>query len=97
MLPADQKEKWLNDVRGAIVGRKLANRFGWKVGDVIPLESFIPPYRVGHPFEFVIDGIYDTDERKYPGTDLNSMYFNYKYLYEAHGTASRDWHADVED
>ena len=49
------------------------------------LESFIPPYRVGKPFEFVIDGIYDTDPVKYPGTDLNSMYFNYKYLYEATG------------
>ena len=85
MLPPEQKEKWLNDMRGAIVGRKLANRFGWKVGDVIPLESTIPPYRIGHPFEFVIDGIYDTDERKYPGTDLNSFYFNYKYLYEATG------------
>jgi len=83
MLPPEQKERWLNDTRGAIVGRKLAQRFGWKVGDVIPLESTIPPYRIGHPFEFVIDGIYDTDERKYPGTDLNSLYFNYKYLYEA--------------
>jgi putative ABC transport system permease protein len=49
------------------------------------LESFIPPYRVGKPFEFIIDGIYDTDTVKYPGTDLTAMYFNYKYLYEATG------------
>src|SRR3974377_1745629 len=83
MLPPEQKERWLNDTRGAIVGRKLAQRFGWKVGDVIPLESTIPPYRIGHPFEFVIDGIDDTDERHYPGRDLTSLYFNYKYLYEA--------------
>jgi putative ABC transport system permease protein len=40
---------------------------------------------VGHPFEFVIDGIYDTDEAKYPATDLNSMYFQYKYLDETTG------------
>ena len=85
MLPPDQKEKWLHDRRGAIVGRKLAQRFGWKVGDTFELESTIPPYRVGHPFDFVVDGIYDTDEAKYPGTDLNSMYFDYKYLYEATG------------
>jgi putative ABC transport system permease protein len=85
MLPPDQKEKWLHDRRGAIVGRKLAQRFGWKVGDTFELESSIPPYRVGHPFDFVVDGIYDTDEAKYPGTDLNSMYFDYKYLYEATG------------
>jgi len=85
MLPPDQKERWLHDRRGAIVGRKLAQRFGWKVGDTLELESTIPPYRVGHPFDFVVDGIYDTDEAKYPGTDLNSMYFDYKYLYEATG------------
>jgi len=85
MLPPDQKEKWLHDRRGCIVGRKLAQRFGWKLGDTFQLESSIPPYRVGHPFDFVIDGIYDTDEAKYPGTDLNSMYFDYHYLYEATG------------
>lgn len=85
MLPPDQKEKWLGDVRGAIIGRKLAQRFGWKLGDTVQLESFIPPYRVGKPFEFVVDGIYDTDEARYPGTDLSSMYFNFKYLYEATG------------
>ncbi len=85
MLPPDQKAAWLSDVRGAIVGRKLAQRMGWKVGDHIQLESFIPPYRVGQPFDFVVDGIYDTDEARYPGTNLDSMYFNFKYLYEATG------------
>ena len=85
MLPPDQKAAWLSDVRGAIIGRKLAERFGWKVGDTFQLESFIPPYRVGKPFDFVVDGIYDTDEARYPGTDLSSMYFHFKYLYEATG------------
>jgi putative ABC transport system permease protein len=85
MLPPDQKAAWLSDVRGAIIGRKLAERFGWKVGDHVQLESFIPPYRVGKPFDFQIDGIYDTDEARYPGTDLSTMYFNFKYLYEATG------------
>ncbi|MGA2902861.1 MAG: FtsX-like permease family protein [Candidatus Korobacteraceae bacterium] len=85
MLFPDQKEKWLHDRRGCIIGRRLAQRFGWKVGDTFELESSIPPYRVGHPFDFVVDGIYDTDEAKYPATDLNSMYFDYKYLYEATG------------
>ncbi len=85
MLPEDQKQAWFHDGRGCIVGRKLAEKWGWKIGDTFQLESFIPPYRVGKPFEFVIDGIYDTDLVKYPGTDLDSMYFNYKYLYEATG------------
>ncbi len=85
MLPEDQKQAWFHDRRGAIAGRKLAQRFGWKVGDTFEMESTIPPYRVGHPFEFVIDGIYDTDLAKYPATDLNSMYFHYKYLDETTG------------
>ena len=85
MLPEDQKQAWFHDGRGCIVGRKTAERWGWKVGDHFQLESFIPPYRVGKPFDFVIDGIFDTDMVKYPATDLTSMYFNYKYLYEATG------------
>ncbi len=85
MLPPDQKQKWLSDVRGCIIGRKLAQRFNWKVGDTFQLESFIPYYRVGKPFDFVIDGIYDTDEARYPATNLESMYFNFKYVYEATG------------
>jgi putative ABC transport system permease protein len=83
MLPEDQKQAWFHDGRGCIIGRKLAEKWGWKVGDAFQLESFIPPYRVGKPFEFVIDGIYDSDLVKYPATDLTAMYFNHKYLYEA--------------
>ena len=69
-----------------MIGRKLANRFGWKLGDTFYLESFIPPYRKSDgPFEFVVQGIFDTDPVKYPSTDTNLMLFNYKYLYEATG------------
>lgn len=85
MLPEDQKQAWFHDLRGCIIGRKLAEKWGWKIGDTFQLESFIPPYRVGKPFEFVVDGIFDTDEVKYPATDLTAMYFNYKYLWEAKG------------
>ncbi len=84
-LPEDQKQAWFHELRGCIIGRKLAEKNGWKVGDTFQLESFIPPYRIGHPFDFIVEGIYDTDEVKYPGTDLTAMYFNFKYLYEATG------------
>src|SRR5271167_244473 len=83
ILPEEQKQAWFHDGRGCIIGRKLAEKWGWKVGDAFQLESFIPPYRVGKPFEFVIDGIFDSDLVKYPATDLTVMYFQYKYLYEA--------------
>ena len=61
MLSEDQKQAWFRDGRGCIIGRKLAEKRGWKVGDTFQLESFIPYYRVGKPFDFVIDGIFDTD------------------------------------
>jgi putative ABC transport system permease protein len=81
-LPEDQRRALLEDQRGCIVGRKTADRFGWTIGDAFQLESFIPPYRAGRPFEFIIRGIYDTDEARYPGTDTTVMFFHWKYLYE---------------
>ena len=85
MLPEDQKQAWFHDGRGCIIGRTLAEKWGWKIGDHFELESFIPPYRVGKPFDFVVDGIFDATPGVSPPPDLNSMYFNYKYLYEATG------------
>jgi putative ABC transport system permease protein len=85
LLPEDQKQAWFHDGRGCIIGRKLAEKWGWKIGDHFQLESFIPPYRVGKPFEFIVDGIFDADPSKSPPPELSSMYFNYKYLYEATG------------
>ena len=86
VLPPGQYQDFMGELRGAIIGRKLADRFGWKVGDTFYLESFIPPYRKADgPFEFIVKGIFDTDPVKYPGTDTNLMVFNFKYLYEATG------------
>ncbi|HEU4401830.1 MAG TPA: ABC transporter permease [Candidatus Polarisedimenticolia bacterium] len=82
--PGEQRA-FFADLRGCLVGRRTATRFGWKVGDAFQLESFIPPYRVGRPFEFVIEGIFDTDPRRFPGTDTSVMLFHYKYLYESTG------------
>ncbi len=85
-LPPDQYQAFLQDLRGCLIGRKLAEKYGWKLGDTFFLESFIPPYRKRDgPFEFVVRGIFDTDPARYPGTNTNLMLFHYKYLYEATG------------
>jgi putative ABC transport system permease protein len=85
-IPPDQYQAFLQDLRGCVIGRKLAAKFGWKVGDTFFLESFIPPYRKSDgPFEFVVRAIFDVDPIRHPGTDTNIMYFHYKYLYEATG------------
>jgi len=89
VIPADQWKTLIETRSGCVIGSKLAKKFNWKVGDKFFLESFIPPYRRrGGPFEFVVAGIYDADLSKYPGTDVNSMFFHYEYLKE--GVAPRD-------
>jgi putative ABC transport system permease protein len=84
-IPPDQYQAFMQDQRGCLIGRKLANKFGWKIGDTFHLESFIPPYRKPDgPFEFVVRAIFDADPH-HPNTDTNVMYFHYKYLYEGTG------------
>ena len=100
VLPPGQYQDFMGELRGAIIGRKLADRFGWKVGETFYLESFIPPYRKADgPFEFIVKGIFDTDPVKYPGTDTNLMVFNYKYLYEATGRrlGAGTFYAEIAD
>jgi putative ABC transport system permease protein len=85
-MPPDQYQALLQDQRGCAIGRQLANKFGWKIGDTFYLESFIPPHRKPDgPFEFVVRAIFDTDPVKYPGANTNLMLFSRKYLYEATG------------
>jgi putative ABC transport system permease protein len=79
-LPEDQKKTWLANRGGAVVGVDLARRFNWKLGDRVPLIS--PIYRKpdGSPWDFVIDGIYDSAAA---GVDKTQFFFHYDYLNEA--------------
>ena len=79
VLPDEQKRAWFANRTGAIVGRALADRFGWNVGDRIPLQPTIWRKSDGSAWEFTIDGIYDAGTR---GTDLTQMFFHYDYLNE---------------
>jgi putative ABC transport system permease protein len=83
LIKPEERKAFRDDLRGCVIGRDLANRFGWRIGDTFYLESFIPPYRRrSGPFEFVVRAIYDVDEVGHPGTDGRLMFFHYKYLYE---------------
>jgi putative ABC transport system permease protein len=87
VLPEDQKKKWLADRTGAIVGRALVERFGWKIGDRIPLQAPIWRKPDGSAWEFTIDGIYDAGKQ---GTDVTQMFFHYDYLNETRSEETRD-------
>ena len=79
-LPADQRKAWLADRQGAIAGRDLADRFGWKIGDRIPLQGTIwrPRSGTGDTWEFNLVGIYDGER----GVDKTQFFFRYDYLDE---------------
>jgi putative ABC transport system permease protein len=77
-LPPEQVKAWLDDRQGAIVGRDLAERFGWKVGDRVPLQGTIFRPKSGDVWEFNVSGIYDAAD----GIDKTQFFFRYDYLEE---------------
>ena len=81
-LPADQKAAWLADRRGAIVGEALARRFGWKVGDTIPLQATIFPTGGSNDWQFTLRGIYRVEDPKMKGQE-QILFFHWKYFDEA--------------
>jgi putative ABC transport system permease protein len=78
-MPEEQKKAWLADRTGAIVGVDTAKRFGWKIGDRVPLQGVIYRTPTGAPWEFTIDGIYDSTEK---GVDKSQFFFHYDYMNE---------------
>ena len=90
-LPASEKEAWLKTRTGAVVGRTLADRFKWKVGDRVPLKSPIWPSKSGGAWEFDIVGIYDAGKKT---ADTSGFFFRYDYFDEArsYGTGLVGWY-----
>jgi putative ABC transport system permease protein len=63
LLPADQKDTFLKTRTGCIVIKALADRFGWKIGDKIPIQSTIWPQKDGsNVWTFDLVGIFDTKD-----------------------------------
>jgi putative ABC transport system permease protein len=78
-LPSEQMKAWLADRQGAVVGRDLAKRFDWKIGDRIPIKATIYQHKkTGNTWEFNLVGIYDGE----PGVDKTNFFFRYDYLDE---------------
>lgn len=74
-VPPAEQTAFLADRQGCLVGRKLAKRFGFKVGDRLPLKGTIWP----GTWEFNVRGIYDASR---PEVDTTAMLFRYDYLEE---------------
>jgi len=75
VMPVDQKLAFEQDRRGVAVGRALAARYGWKVGDPVVLKGNIYPGQ----WEFIIRAIYKGAEAT---TDESRFYLHWDFLNE---------------
>jgi len=75
IVPPAELGAWMRDRKGCIVGRSLAEQYGFKVGDVLPIRGTIYP----GTWEFVVRGIFDgADSTKI----TRQMVFHWDYLNE---------------
>ncbi|MDP5209863.1 ABC transporter permease [Microbulbifer sp. 2205BS26-8] len=88
IIPEAQKQAWFNNRQGALVGEKLAEMYGWKIGDRIPVSSNIFTHKGGgYTWEFIISGIFKGNTEQY---DTRHMLFHYQYFMETQ-TFGGDW------
>jgi putative ABC transport system permease protein len=81
ILKKDEKESWMKTRTGAIIGKALAERFHWKLGDHIPLQSPIWGEPAGQSlWDLEVVGIYDGAKKS---TDTTGLFFRYDYFDEA--------------
>jgi len=79
-IPPDQLEAMRRTRTGAIVGRALAQKQGWKIGDRIPIHSFNVTKKDGSAdWVFDIVGIYDVEQHEW----ASQIWVNYAYINEA--------------
>jgi len=84
-MPAEQLDAWAKNRTGVVVGRELAEIYGWKIGDRIPIQATIwTKADGGRTWEFDLVGIFSTDD---PRGSTAYMLFQYDYFEEARAFA----------
>ncbi len=95
-LTPEQRKAFDSSRIGVVIGPTLAKKYGWKVGDKIPLQSTIFPQKNGDKtWAFDIVGIYSVDDDAANGMDqlflLHWKYFDEASLYTRH---EMGWYID---
>ena len=99
VLPAEQRKAFAEERTGAIVGESLAKRFGWKIGDTIPLQATIFPTRGSNDWTFKLVGIFKLEDAKRKGEE-NQLWFQWKYFDESNDYVKNQvgwWVVQLED
>jgi putative ABC transport system permease protein len=81
-LSPEEEQAWLRDKAGAVIGRELVDRFGWKIGDRVPIISAIHPPADNGAWQFNIRGIL---ESKRDGLQSDFMVLHFDYMAEGRG------------
>jgi putative ABC transport system permease protein len=76
-VPDEQWRDFVADRQGVVVGAKLAQRFGWKIGDHVPLKA--PGYLGGSSWDFNVRAIYRGTR---PQDDEGQLWLQHRYFYE---------------
>ena len=76
-VPEDQWQAFLHDRQGAIAGEDLIKRFGWKIGDRIPIKSTI--FGGSNTWEFNLVGVYHATR---PQDPKNQFWFQWDHFQE---------------
>jgi len=81
---SDAERKAFVETRsGALIGERLAQKYGWKVGDRVPLQSQIFPDKTGSKnWQFDIVGILHATDKKTGGFFDQMFLLNWKYFDE---------------
>ena len=94
-VPPEQLEAFKKTRTGAIVGETLAKRFGWKIGDKVPIAGAIYPNKATGETTWTFDivGIYKVEDEKLKGLE-QQFFFRWDYFDEAnsYGTHEVGWY-----
>lgn len=89
VLSDDDKRRFITTKDGAIAGKLLAEKYGWKVGDIIPLNSFIWTKEDGtRIWEWKLVGIFDGRDSEWEKR-TSLMYLNYGQFDEGRNPRAR--------
>ena len=93
-LSAAERQAFHDTRTGAVVGEQLAKRFGWKLGDKIPLQATIFPQKGGsNTWTLDLVGIFHVDDPKLRQAE-GQLFFNWDYFDEARafGNGNISWY-----
>ncbi len=77
LTPAERR-MWLDEPRAVLITDQLADRFNWRVGDLVTITSTIwPQTNMDNRWQFVIGGIFSPEQAD---TDPNAMFIKHDFL-----------------